>query len=136
MSIIKKVKENRAVSLADVAIGLIVLMIFTGIFTTWIYQIYKHNYLTKQDALVTNYMVKIAEEIDLLPYEEIDEDLSETINQECDIPDEYEVSFTIVDYKLNEETQDIIKYVTINIKYEVLGEELIYSIKKLKIKEI
>lgn len=136
MYFFRKVKENKAVALTDVIVGMLILMLFTGILTTWLYEIYKHNYKTKVDALVTNYMVKIAEKIDYLPYEQVNENLSLTINQLCDIPEDYNVSFLIEDYDLNGTKQDIIKYVTINLEYELLGENMTYSIKKLKIKEM
>ena len=136
MNILKKIKNNKAISIADVAIGLIVLMMFTGILTSSVYEIYKHNALTKIDAIVTNYMVKVAEEIDLLPYDQINENLSQTINEKCNIPEEFNINFTIQDYKLEESQEDIIKYVTINIEYKALEKDENYSVKKIKIKEI
>lgn len=132
-----KFKSSKGVTLADVVIGMMILIMFTGILTTSFYNIYKHNLTARYDAMVLDYAIKILEGTDKMTYEEVTNDLSDTLNIMYNIPDDYEITLNVEKYNKDDNTlNDIIKIVTLNIEYEVPGETKTYSVTKLKYKEI
>lgn len=130
MKILERIKNNRAVTLTDVIIALAILIISTGILTTSYFNIAKHNLLIRKDAEVLNYTVTILEGLDLMTYDEVDENLN--LNVKFNIPVDYGLTLDVEDY--NEE--NLIKIVTLTIEYDVFDEVKTYSVQKLKIKEI
>lgn len=132
----KKLKSNRGATLTDVVVGLLILILFTGILTTSFYNIYKHNVLIRVNAIATDYTIKILEDIDRMKYEEVTNDLNNTINEKFYIKDGFNVKINVENYNKDDATkEDIIKIVSVTVNYEVVGEAHNYSVEKLKIKE-
>lgn len=137
MKTFEKIKENKAVTLTDVIIGMVILILFTGIFTTSFYNIYKHNASIKLDAIAASYAVKIAEDIDKRMYEEVTEKINTSINETYEIPEKFNASIEVSNYNSeDEDREDILKIVVIKIEYKILDETKTYTLRKLKIKEI
>ena len=137
MKIFNKFKEYKGVTLTDVVIGMMILIMFTGILTTSFYNIYKNNVIARYDAMVLDYAIKILEGTDKMTYEEVTNDLSNSLNIIYNIPDDYKITLNVENYNKDDNTlSDIIKIVTLNIEYEVYGETKTYSVSKLKYKEI
>ena len=137
MKIFNKFKEYKGVTLTDVVIGMMILIMFTGILTTSFYNIYKNNVIARYDAMVIDYAIKILEGTDKMTYEEVTNDLSNSLNIIYNIPDDYKITLNVENYNKDDNTlSDIIKIVTLNIEYEVYGETKTYSVSKLKYKEI
>ena len=133
----KKIKENKAATMTDVVIGVIILIMFTGILTTSFYNIYSHNIAIRMNAVAVDYTIKILEDIDKMSYEEVTNDLNNTISEDYDIKENYIINIDVKNYNKNDETkQDIIKIVKVTVKYKVFKNEQEYTVKKLKIKEM
>lgn len=140
MRVIDRLKQNKGISLTDVVIGVLILMLFTGVLTSAYYTIYMHNLDIRCDAIAANLAITVAEDIDKMMYEEVTEDLNSTMRERYDgIPDEYEITINVEKKYRAEDTEqlsDSIKLVKININYNILDREKTYSIQKLKIKEM
>jgi hypothetical protein len=136
MKFIKKLKKNNGVSLLDVAVGLIILIMFTGILTTSFYKIYLYNISIRMNAIAVGYCIQIAEDIDQKKYEEVDNSLNDTLKDDYGIPDLYTINLEIENYNKDDpEKQDIIKIVDVEIEYKINNVEKTFGIRKLKIKE-
>ena len=137
MEFFKKVKSNNGVTMTDVVIGMLILIIFTGILTSSFYKIYSYNLLIRMNAIAVDYTIKILEDIDKMKYEDVAEDLNSTLISDYNIMDNYNVSVKIEKYNKDDETKkDIIKIVTVDVKYDLKGDQKSYSVSKLKIKEM
>lgn len=129
-------KSNKGVTLTDVTVGLLILLLFTGILTTSFYNIYKHNVLIKFNAMAIDYTIKILEDTDRMSYEEVTNDINNTIKEKFDIKDGFNIKVNVENYNKDDATkQDVIKIVTVTVNYKIAGEEYKYSVEKLKIKE-
>ena len=133
----KKIRETRAATMTDVIMGVIILIMFTGILTTSFYNIYSHNISIRMSAIAVDYTIKILEDIDRMSYEEVTNNLNNTLSEKYDIKENYTINLDIENYNKNDETkQDIIKIVKVTVKYKVADQEEEYTVKKLKIKEM
>lgn len=137
MKNIKKIKSNKAMTMTDVVIGMLIIIIFTGILTSSFYQIYKYNISIKMNALALEYSIKILEDIDKMPYEEVNNQLNDSLKENYKIREGYNAYIEIKNYNEEDKTkEDIIKIVTLTIKYKEIEKEQEYTVKKLKIKEL
>ena len=131
-------KNNRGVTLTDVVIAIIILSLFVGVIGGLFYQIAYNNNLIKYNAVATYYAVKVAEDIDRLAYDDVnDTDLANYISENYDLPNEFTITVNIVNYNEDDNTrEDILKIATIDVQYTCLNENISYKLKKLKVKEI
>lgn len=137
MKILNKLKQCKAATMSDVIIGILIMIMFTGILTTSFYQIYKYNISIRMNAVAVNYTVKILEDIDRMKYEEVTNDLNNSISTNYSIKENYDVKLDIQNYNKDDSSkEDIIKIVTISVNYKVGNEDETYKVKKLKIKEM
>lgn len=133
----KKWRENRAATMTDVIVGMIILIMFTGILTTSFYKMYMHNISIRMNAIAVDYAIKILEDVDRMTYEEVTNDLNNTLTQKYTIKENYTINLEIENYNKNDETkQDIIKTVKVTVKFKVADQEQEYTVKKVKIKEM
>lgn len=134
---IKKIKSNSAISMVDIVVAIIVLSLFVGVIGSLYYQIAYNSSLIKNNAIATYYAIKIAEDIDIMTYEEVDNTINENIKVKYEIPDNFNAIVEIKNY--NEEDasrEDMLKIVTINIEYTCLKQNQIYKLEKIKVKEL
>ena len=130
-------KQNKGISTVDIVVAMIILTLFVGVIGSLYYQIAYHNAAIRMNAMAVNYAVKIAENIDKITYEEVEETLNEVLKIDFEIKEAFNPTMKVENY--NEEDlskEDIIKKVTIKIDYNVMDESRSYEIIKLKIKEI
>ena len=130
-------KSNNGVTTMDVAIAIIILSLFVGVIGNFYYQIVKNNNMIRFNTMAVYYAIKIAEDIDKVAYEEVNDDFKENLNVKYGLPENFSATLDIENYNKNDSSkQDIIKKVNITIKYTFLKEERNYKIEKLKIKEL
>ena len=131
-------KNNRGVTLTDVVIAIIILSLFVGVIGGLFYQIAYNNNLIKYNAVATYYAVKVAEDIDRLAYDDVDNTaLANYISENYDLPNEFTITVNVVNYNEDDNTrEDILKIATIDVQYTCLNENISYKLKKLKVKEI
>lgn len=134
---INKLKSNKAVIMSDVIIAIIILSLFVGVIGSLIYQVTKNNEKIRMNAIATDYVIKIAEDIDKMKYEDVTNDLNNNLTQIYDINDKYQITLEVQNYnEIDTSKKDIIKIVKIQIQYTALGDTQEFTIKKLKIKEL
>ena len=137
MNILNKLKQNIGATLTDVVIAMLIIMLFTGILTTTFSGLYKNNIHIKMNAVAVDYAIKILEDIDKMPYEEVNTSLNEEIARKYEDYKNYEAHIDIENYNKNDENkEDIIKIITLTIKYKVIDTNEEYIVKKLKIREM
>lgn len=66
-------KSNKGISGADVAIGLILIVMFVGVIGTLLYKTYYNDTLIYEQAQATFVMTQILEDIDRLPFESVED---------------------------------------------------------------
>ena len=134
---VKILKANNGISMMDVIVAILILCMFVGVIGNLYYQIALQSNKIRYNAIAVYYTVKIAEYTDIISYEEVTNDLNNSLKEKYEIPDLFNVTVNVEDYnKEDTSKKDIIKLVTIRIEYEVLGEPQIYQVKKLKVKEM
>ena len=130
-------KANRGVTTTDVVVAIIILSLFVGIIWNLFYQIAKNSNMVRYNTIAVYYAIKIAEDIDKMPYEEVTNNLNSDLTTEYQLPDGFTGKVEVENYNKYDTTkQDIIKKVKITINYTFLKEERSYQIEKLKIKEM
>lgn len=137
MEVLKKMKSNRGVTLTDVVVAILIMIIFTTILTSSFYNVYKYNISIRKNAIAVDYAVKILEDIDKMPYEDVTNDLNNTLTQNYNMQENYTASISVTNYNsIYSSKEDIIKIVTVNINYNFDNQTETYAVQKLKIKEM
>jgi len=130
-------KEKKGISTIDIIVAMTILSIFVGVIGNLYYQIALQNNIIRMNAVAVYYVVKIAEDIDKMPYEEVSNDLGNRLKTTYGIPDILTMTIDVQQESQKDPTkEDIIKTVTIRAEYTCFGNQRFYEIKKLKIKEI
>lgn len=133
---IKNIKSNRGISMVDVVAAILILSMFVGVIGNLYYNILYQSNLIRYNAIAVYYSIKIAEDIDKMAYNEVTEDLNETLKEKYSIPDFITMKLYVEDYKKDDPTkQDIIKTVRIEAQYKCFEDTRTYKISKLKISE-
>ena len=126
-------KANKGVSTVDVVVAIIILSLFVGVIGNLYYQVAKNSSMIRYNTVAVYYAIKIAEDIDEMAYEEVNDNLTEKYQ----LPEGFTATLNIEKYNKNDSTkQDVIKKVNITINYTFLNETQKYTIRKLKIKEM
>ena len=139
-------KSNKGVTLYDVIIAITVLSLFVGLIGTLFYQIVYNNNLIKYNAIATHFAVRVAEDIDKIPYENITNQylnnyISNATNTDntkiYNLPEDFNINVNIRNYNENDNSkEDILKIATIEVSYRCFNEDFSYKLQKLKIKEL
>lgn len=130
-------KGNKGVTITDIVIAMIVLSLFVGLIGNLYYQIALQNSIIQSNTVVVYYVVKIAEDIDKMAYENVTNELSNTVKQTYEIPDGLNITISVEKQSDTDSSkEDIIKTVTIRAEYTCFEQNKVYEVKKLKIKEI
>lgn len=135
----KNLKSNKAIAIMDIVIALTVLALLVGSVGTLYYEIAYNDLRIKYGAIATYYVVNILESIDEQNYDDVRSMSNEEFKRKFE-NDEYssflELSTKVENYNQDdEEKKDLIKIVTIEVKYRVLQDDMSYTVKKLKIRE-
>ena len=138
-----RIKDEKAVVMSDVIIGIIIIILLGGIVGSLFYQIAYNNTSVKLNAIAVYYAIKTAEYIDEIPYEQVNNSLDSTIVSKLNekyspeklLSDSYIININVQNYDTDGTKEDIIKKVKITVSYNLLGQQKEYEISKLKIKE-
>ena len=131
-----KLKSNRAFTLQDLAIAIIVIFLFVGTITSTFITIYKIQAETKVDSVAMLFTVQIMERIDKLANNDVSEsnmnDLIYQMRTDFGIPDGFSINIEI---EPDETTNELVKAVSVKLGYNFNNKYRGISIKTLKIKE-
>lgn len=130
-------KSNKGVTITDVIVAVIILSLFVGIIGNMFYQIARNSSFIRYNTIAVYYAIKIAEDIDIMSYEEVTNELNNNLTQKYQMPEGFNGILEVSKYNEEDLTkEDIIKKVKITINYTFLNEQRSYKIEKLKIKEM
>ena len=125
------IKKNRGFTTADIVVAIVVMMIFVGMIATLFYNFYLSTTAKNRNAMATNYIVDVIEEIKAMNYDEVQKDTqdSNSINnliQQLEatkqIPKEYIITGEIQKYNETEgntDKKDLVKILTIRVEYSL-----------------
>lgn len=135
---IKKILlNNRGVTGIDLVISLLILVMFVGLLTSIMASTYKLSIEIQKSANANAYATMIFEKVDEKPYDEIDNNFIETLKNAGEISideTEYTIEFSVESVDSLEE--DLLKKVSIIVKYDINGQEKVIVMNKLKVKEV
>ncbi|MBP3256348.1 MAG: hypothetical protein J6M60_07715 [Clostridia bacterium] len=130
-------KNNKGISLTEVSVSIIILSLFVGIIGSLFYQIGLNTEMIKYNAIATHYAVKVAEDIDKLSYENVNNEfLNTTLIPSYNIEDQFSIGVDVRNYNENNTKEDLLKIVTIQVNYSFLNRNETYKIEKLKVMEL
>lgn len=127
----KMIKQNNGFTTADIVVAIIVIMLFVGLITTLFYNFYMTISAKNRNAIATNYIIDVIEEIKSMEYDIVQADAGSTtsINQLIEqlevikgIPKEYKITGELQKYNElegNTDKKDLIKILTIKAEYTV-----------------
>lgn len=126
------IKSDKGIVGTDMAIAIIIIVLFVTIATTIFYQIGITNIETRRSAIATNGAVTILEKIATMDYDtftEID-NLNQWYQNEANValPEGYQVNIQ----KTNIEKESYLTEVSVSISYLVQGKSKVLTIKTLK----
>lgn len=126
---ILKIKQNKGFTTADIVVSIIVIMIFVGMITTLFYNFYLSTSAKNRNAMATNYIIDVIEEIKSMEYDSVQTDnetshsingLIETLEAKKGIPKEYTITGEVQKYNEtlgNTDKKDLVKILTIRAEY-------------------
>jgi len=128
----KVLKNNKGITGIDVTVAVIIIVIFTGIISTLMYNSYLINLEILKSANASAYATIILEKVDEKAFEDVTNTFMDTLisNNELNMDTAYTVEFT------QHDENELIKKVDLKINYTVGNINKSLSISKLKIKEI
>lgn len=147
-----KLKNSNGFAASDALIAIIIITLFTGIIATLSYNIYLSNTSLKRMSKANNYIVDIFEYIDKLYYEDVNvENLLSYVNEKYNSTEVQAVNnqdtlvqapFKIIikvqkynEITGNEEKLDLIKEITVTVKYKLGNREQSIEMKRNKNRE-
>lgn len=125
-------KSNKGVTGIDIVVAVIIIVVFTGIVSTLMYNSYLIGLEILKSANASAYATIILEKVDEKAFEDVTDNFVDTLisNNELELDSSYTVEF------VKQDVNEIIKKVDLNINYTVGNSNKTLSISKLKIKEI
>ena len=144
--LINFLKKEKGVTLTDIAAAIVIFSIFVGVIGRIYYMIAYNNSMITLDAIATYYVVKIAEEVDRIAYEDVESktntELKEMLaaryeNESTPWPESLNINMSVTNYNDEDLTKDdIIKKVTIEAQYNIFKDNVQkYTINSIKVKE-
>lgn len=147
-----KLKNNQGFATSDALIAIIIIALFTGIISTLIYNIYISNSSLKRMSQANAYIVELFEYTEKLYYDEVNqENLMKYINdkyQEKDVravsddsykvESQYKIIVNVNKYNEtsgNEDKLDLVKEVTITVKYKLGDKDQTITVRRIKNRE-
>lgn len=121
-----KVKENKGFTTADIVVSVSIIVIFIGLITSLFYNFYITTTVKNRNAIATNCLIDVIEEIKLMEYDEVENNSLElligTLEANKTIPDGYHITANIQKYNEmegNQEKSDLIKILNVTVEYTI-----------------
>lgn len=130
-----KIKEEKALAGMDVVIAIIAVSIFSTLIFSMMYSNVMENVKLKKETLAMIYITEIFENIAIANYEDVNEaNINNLIPTEASNNFDIQISIT---NQLNgvSNSEDIIKKVTVTLKYNVANKTYSCSMQRMKSRE-
>lgn len=121
-----KLKDNKGFTATDITIAVIIILIFVSIITTAYYNYYLTITSKNRNAIATNCIIDVIENVEMMNYEDITQDTLKNKIQELydnnTLPQQYKVIAVVEKYNEtdgNTNKKDLIKKITVTVEYEM-----------------
>jgi uncharacterized protein YneF (UPF0154 family) len=132
----KKIKSNKGFTMQDLAIAIVILLLFVGTIGGTYLAIYKVQSDTKLDSVATLYMIQMLEYINKIGYDEVTNGMEETLRAQFSIPNRFHIKLEISSYLPKSDSRDLVKKVNLTMNYTFQKQERNLLITTLKVKEL
>lgn len=131
-----KLKSNRAFTIQDLAIAILIILLFVGTISSGFVMIYKVQAKTKIDSVAMLFIVQIMEHIDKIGYNEVSNEninnLISNMRYNFSIPEEFNINIEIEPDSI---TNNLVKTVDVTLSYNIINQDRAILVKTLKVKE-
>lgn len=121
-----RIKENKGFTTIDIVVSVSMIVLFIGLITSLFYNFYITTSARNRNAIATNCLIDVIEEIKMMKYDEIDdnsiEQLIKNFEENSTIPRGYKVTGEIQKYNEiegNTDKKDFIKILKVMVEYTV-----------------
>lgn len=129
-------KSNQGFTMQDLAVAIIILILFAGTIGGIYVSILTVQAETKIDAIVTVYAMQILEDIDRIDYEDVTNGMEESYRTKFKIPSSMTLNINVTKYEPETNSEDIIKNIKVTIDYSFRGKTKQFVIENIKVKEV
>lgn len=129
-------KSNQGFTMQDLAVAIIILILFAGTIGGIYVSILTVQAETKIDAVVTVYAMQILEDIDRIDYEDVTNGMEESYRTKFKIPSSMTLNINVTNYEPETNSEDIIKNIKVTIDYSFRGKTKQFVIENIKVKEV
>lgn len=117
-------KQNKGISMTDITIAVIILLMFVGVIGRLFYNIALNNIKIEENAIATYYVVKLAEDIDKMSYNQVTKQNLDALissEEEYNLPENFNIEIEVENYKDSKAAQGI------NIQKDIIKICIFYS---------
>lgn len=133
---ILNLKSNKGFTMQDLIIAMAIFALFSVIVGTGLVSIFKVQADSQVDEVGTLYAVQIAEYLDKISFDEVENGMGDSVAKKFNIPTNFTVTINVSDYKPEDEVMSYVKDVDINLEYNFNNNSRNIRIQRLKIKEL
>ena len=130
----KKFMNNRGITTGDIVISVIIIILFVTIITNSFYNYYISVQYKKRKRVAVNAVIDIIEGVEAMKYSEVSDTSVKALVNNIVNDKGYTVTTTVQNYNEmpnNTGKQDVIKILTVQIKYSVNKKEEVFEVKRL-----
>lgn len=127
---LSNIKSNKGFTATDIVVAVIIIILFVGLITTVFYNYYLSTAAKNRNAMATNCLIDVIENVKQMNYDDISEQtvasLVEQMIEDGSIPDGYTVSAEVQKYNETEgntDKLDLIKTLKVKIEYTVSNKK-------------
>lgn len=125
-------KSNKGFTIQDVAIAIVVLVLFAGVIAGSYLSIYRIQVQTKLTAVASIYGIQIMENIQKISYDEVVPNMEDKYRSQYQIPDAMGLEIEVIQHDLNNQIKDI----KLTVSYTASGKTENIVLQELKVKEL
>ena len=129
-------KSNKGFTMQDLVLAIAIFALFSVIIGTGLVVTFKVQADSQVDEVGTLYAVQIAEYIDKISFDEVENGMGDSMAKKFNIPTNFTVTINVSDYKPELQEASYVKDVDINLEYNFNNDSRNIRIQKLKIKEL
>lgn len=127
-------KKEKAFTGVDILLAVVVIIVFTTVIASLMYNIQAENLKIKNKLIANIYLIETLENIAITSYENVTSKNLSLFPE--DMPDNFNKNIEVVEVYLNDaDKQNIIKKVKVSISYKMQNKTYEETVERLKIKE-
>lgn len=122
----QKIRESKGFTPVDIAISIVIIIVFIGLIATLFYNFYLTASAKNRNAIATNCLIDVIEEVKKMDYEQITiqevDLLISSLQANKTIPNEFKISAQVQKYNEmegNQDKLDVIKILQVKVEYHI-----------------